>query len=618
VLASSTTIERYDQFVQALHDRGRIPGGTDTQRGDFMCYCPAHSDATPSLHVTRTPDGNVLWHCFAGCDQDEVDAVLDWRAYDDDDDHDPWADEEEEPDDEPQTAEGPRGCTRAQLERHLGFPLPADWTDTHYGDIPAVAIPYPDSDGSIFTTRYRVDVEGDRFRWATGTIAKESLYRADLLPLVHGQGAILVEGESDAAVGNLLGIATLGLTGAGMLGKTPERALQHLAALYVPIENDEAGRKLRVTLEASSLRSKLHIVSLGGAKDLRDFYLLDPATARLRLDAALASATAVPMRGRTARELLDTTPEDVDWIIPGVLVRGWTTKIGAREKTGKGVLAYYLIGKCERGEASVFGPTKQMTMLILTEEPDESAREKAASFGVERARIIFGWELRGSTWEKKCDTLVMDALDQGHGGIFVDNASRAIGVEDEAGTEFGRAVELLQDKCRDAGLACLLDVHHRKGYAYDVFDKSRGGTAVMGAVDVNIEMERVGKENKRRLSARGRIRATNWIRVIELSEDGTNFFEIDDTKDEDVGNLASDVWILNEYGNGVEAIEFAARINTTVRSAQRRLKDIVEAGYAERRDGKHTKDGRTPTTWHRIYIEPEETETEEEATDDVV
>jgi len=33
-----------------------------------MCRCPVHDDRTPSLSVSRKPDGRVLLHCFAGCE----------------------------------------------------------------------------------------------------------------------------------------------------------------------------------------------------------------------------------------------------------------------------------------------------------------------------------------------------------------------------------------------------------------------------------------------------------------------------------------------------------------------------------------------------------------------
>ena len=45
-------------------------------RGKGMCCCPAHDDRTPSLSVTLGRKA-ILFHCFAGCSNEEVIAALD-------------------------------------------------------------------------------------------------------------------------------------------------------------------------------------------------------------------------------------------------------------------------------------------------------------------------------------------------------------------------------------------------------------------------------------------------------------------------------------------------------------------------------------------------------------
>jgi putative DNA primase/helicase len=46
----------------------------------WMAACPEHDDTEPSLSVQDTPDGKVLVHCFAGCDQKRVIAALKSRG----------------------------------------------------------------------------------------------------------------------------------------------------------------------------------------------------------------------------------------------------------------------------------------------------------------------------------------------------------------------------------------------------------------------------------------------------------------------------------------------------------------------------------------------------------
>lgn len=46
----------------------------------WMARCPAHADDTPSLSIDEGHGGRVLFHCHAGCAQEEVAAVLKTRG----------------------------------------------------------------------------------------------------------------------------------------------------------------------------------------------------------------------------------------------------------------------------------------------------------------------------------------------------------------------------------------------------------------------------------------------------------------------------------------------------------------------------------------------------------
>jgi DNA primase len=45
-----------------------------------LVLCPAHNDHNPSLSIKVTSDGKILWHCFAGCSQQEVYKALKERG----------------------------------------------------------------------------------------------------------------------------------------------------------------------------------------------------------------------------------------------------------------------------------------------------------------------------------------------------------------------------------------------------------------------------------------------------------------------------------------------------------------------------------------------------------
>ncbi len=297
--------------------------------------------------------------------------------------------------------------------------------------------------------------------------------------------------------------------------------------------------------------------------------------------------------GRSAATLLKEAPETPDWLIPGVIARSWMVKLAAREKTGKGTLIAYLLGCLERGEATVFGPaTAPTTALIYTEEPPDSIREKIDHAGLADAWIIYGWELSHLDWKAKVARLVKIATDGGHGVLFVDNISRAAGVEDEAGVELARRAEELGEAAKAAGLAVMLDHHHKKG-ASKLDDKSRGGTALAGACDNNIEMERLGgwESRVRKLSARGRISATIWEMTIALSDDGRRFEAVATATQPQTARERQRLKRLSDAGDaGMTASQFAEAVELGDTAARGALQEFVEKGWA-------TETGTYPTRW---------------------
>jgi DNA primase len=49
-----------------------VLGGKRKSETQVVCKCPAHPDKSPSLSVTLTTDGKILFYCFAGCSQSSV------------------------------------------------------------------------------------------------------------------------------------------------------------------------------------------------------------------------------------------------------------------------------------------------------------------------------------------------------------------------------------------------------------------------------------------------------------------------------------------------------------------------------------------------------------------
>jgi hypothetical protein len=273
-------------------------------------------------------------------------------------------------------------------------------------------------------------------------------------------------------------------------------------------------------------------------------------------------------------------------------------KFAAREKVGKGTFVTNLLGHVERGEATVFGDaTAPVSALIYSEEPQDSMREKISKAGLRKATIIFGWELahmlpkpgqRATPWQLKADYLVQRAVEEGHEIAFIDNISRAAGVEDEGGVELARAAEYLFQAAKAQSLTVLFDHHHKKG-AGKLADKSRGGTALSGATDNNIEIEMDGGDwtsRVRRVSSRGRVAATNWQRKIALNDDGSDYVVVADDHQPQGSKDRQRLRILaKHFPKGATARDFGEAVELKERAARNALNSFAEAGWATRDDG---------------------------------
>lgn len=305
--------------------------------------------------------------------------------------------------------------------------------------------------------------------------------------------------------------------------------------------------------------------------------------------------------GRTAHERRSAPKRKLDWVIPGVLMRKWTTQLNGREKGGKGNLAVYCISRMERAQPSVFGPAfrRPIYTLILTEEPEESLNEKLEFFGVEHARIIEGHTLAGMEWSEKVAHVITVAQAGGYECIFIENISRSAGIVEEGGVELGRAVECFADAVQTHDLAGLFDHHHKKGRD-KIENMGRGGTATSGAVDVIIDVETKGglMSRKRKLTARGRVVSAWWERTIELTESRDDYVEVAEG-DESFADVLDahaereqkqsearlyDAKLLAQHP-GITAAEYAKLIDKVERTARRRLDALKDHGLATVEEG---------------------------------
>jgi hypothetical protein len=266
----------------------------------WTARCPAHDDQHNSLSIHHR-DGRWLLRCHAGCDWWRIIDALSVDAANLFD-GDGRGGDTFSPSGNPATAQPtggssgpavapqlPEGLAPAQqgppgltLERYATAKvLPIDFLKTcglsefAYDRRPAVRIPYFGTGGEQFAVRFRIALDGDRFRWKSGT--KPCLYGLNRLSDARKAGqVVLVEGESDCHTLWFHGIPALGIPGAANWREERDaRHLDGIETIYVVVEADRGGDAIKRWLSRSTIRHRAKLVSLP-AKDPSSLHLEGP------------------------------------------------------------------------------------------------------------------------------------------------------------------------------------------------------------------------------------------------------------------------------------------------------------------------------------------------------
>jgi hypothetical protein len=248
--------------------------------------CPAHDGKSAgSLSITKGANGRAQIHCFGGCTAEEVLAAVGI---------------------DPAEFYAGDSCSLEKFSDHTGIPVfflkQRGLSDGffRYGKdnrIPAVVIPYLKEDGTPDTCRYRINNSGDKFRWKTGSKARNKLYGAEHLAQLDPKYIIVDEGESDTLTLSYSGFQAVGLPGASSFdGKVLAERLQRFEEVYFIIEPDAGGETVLKRLHGAgdAFLDKVRLISLtNGCKDPNQLFKLDPENFVSAFTAAMVTAKPV-------------------------------------------------------------------------------------------------------------------------------------------------------------------------------------------------------------------------------------------------------------------------------------------------------------------------------------
>jgi len=249
--------------------------------GSYLVPCPAHDDKNPSLHLSESPEGKLLFKCFAGCSQDAVQRELERLA---------WIEREtahpippSRRDETRETAKPFRKLGIDEYARAKGLDAQKlrEWGVKESAN--GIAIPYRNADGKPHAVRYRLALEGaNRFRWRQGnTPTLYGLWRLGEWEL--GSDLYLCEGETDTLTLWHADLPALGIPGATAWKSEWWGSLWKFGRIFLIPDADKAGERMVQKLAETCpdhLREKVQVLRLPeGVKDANELWQREGANA---------------------------------------------------------------------------------------------------------------------------------------------------------------------------------------------------------------------------------------------------------------------------------------------------------------------------------------------------
>jgi len=497
------------------------------------CPCPNHGrkrgDIHPSLHLSVSPDGTLLWHCFAGCSQDAVREALERLA---------GVQPAHVPTPAPRNGRAGQRSTPQYRPVRLAELAEAKQLDAeklrawYVREIPAghapeapnggIEIPYLTPEGEQHAIRYRLALEGaNRFRWRQGDTA--ILYGLWRLREWTGRDTLHVcEGESDTWTLWHADLPALGVPSANIWDSEWWQLLKPFRRIVILPDRDNAGSKMADDITKTcpaDLRERVHVLLLPeGIKDANELWQREGANAE-RFRNALAQCTQLPLAAAptrtlqpiSAKQLLQQPAPEQQYLWDGILPQGAIALLAGREKGrgGKTTLAFGLIRAILRNEPFLQRETQRTRVLYISEENSASLRNKLHALHIDSDDLLllpreaFGANLAHAL-KRNQDALLQLCTAENIGLVVVDTFQAFGGLRGDAENQVGSVMDALAPLfgVNALGVTVLLIHHHAKATS-----EPRGSTALTAAVDVVINLTRQqgdNRDNARLLAWEGR------------------------------------------------------------------------------------------------------------------
>lgn len=223
-----------------------------------------------------------------------------------------------------------------------------------------------------------------------------------------------------------------------------------------------------------------------------------------------------------------TDSDQTPWLVRGYLARRGVTLLSALPKCGKSTMAYAIVAALQRGDPEWCGLAlpESCDTLVLTEEDDSVLAETFRALKVDplRAPAI----TRRKAFPRRPLAVDVDKAIKAIGKnpriglVIIDTWTFWANLPEKGGNDRDTVNRAYQEISRLAatGVAVLI-LHHSRKSDGEHGTAASGSNALVGAVDVSLEMRRFGKgedNNTRAIKAYGRFQRIPDETVVELHD----------------------------------------------------------------------------------------------------
>jgi hypothetical protein len=240
----------------------------------------------------------------------------------------------------------------------------------------------------------------------------------------------------------------------------------------------------------------------------------------------------VPLWGRTG--LRQAATDNLPWLWHGYLAPGNITLLTSQWKTGKTTLVSVLLARMQGGGPLGGGPVLPGRAVVVSEEGPAHWLPRADKLGLgEHVGFLcrpFRQKPTAEQWAALIDHLAELRARSPLDLVVIDPLASFLPGRDEGNAGVMLEALLRLQKLTAAGLAVLVLHHPRKGEP-KAGQMARGSGALSGYVDVLLEMTCLSPldgDRRRLLRAWSRHEETPRQKVIELTEDGTDYLSLGD------------------------------------------------------------------------------------------